>query len=274
MDKSFLQSPAWGEVQTSYGRKIKWLGSTLAIQYPLPFQQHYWFIPQGDYVAGLADGAVFVRFEPQLTPTLGRKVNDVHPSHTLITPLLSPDIMLKNMKQKCRYNIHLAEKKDILIKSDTDSETFYNVLVKTSYKQSIRLHPKPYYETMYEVLKKHHMVKIYTAYYQDKPIATGLFIYHGDTVTYLHGGSDYNYRSMMAPYLLHWQVMQAAYQDKFAYYDWFGIAPDNQLKHPFAGITRFKLDFGGEIISRPGTFEQPLRPLWYNAYSIMKHLWI
>ncbi len=266
--ESFLQSTAWGEVQQAYGYSIKRVDGVLAIRHPLPFKRWYWFIPQGALVNGLDDGALFVRYEPDLVPQHDRRVADIHPSKTLITPLTLPDQMLSGMKQKCRYNIHVAEKKALKITDQLSAEVFFEVLAKTSARQKIKLHPKRYYDTIIETLKKYDMVKVYGVAYQQQIIAVALIVYHQGVATYVHGGSDHDHRSLMAPYLLHWQIMQDARQAGLHSYDWFG------LSDRWPGVTRFKLGFGGQEIVRPGTFEHPLRPLWYTGYRMMKKLWI
>lgn len=270
MDKagSFLQSTAWGEVQQSYGHTIQQIDGVLAIRYELPLKKWYWFIPYGPLVDGLDDGAVFVRYEPLIQPQHDRRVSDLHPSKTLLTPLSTTDTMLAHMKQKCRYNIHLAEKKQLHVIRDLPSDQFFEVLTKMSKRQKIKLHSKRYYDAIIDTLKKYDMVNVYGVQYQHQTISVALIIYYQGTVTYLHGGSDYDYRSFMAPYLLHWQIMQDAMQAGMKQYDWFG------LSDRWPGVSRFKLSFGGQVMLRPGTFEHPLQPLWYTGYRIMKNLWI
>ena len=49
-----------------------------------------------------------------------------------------------------------------------------------------------------------------------------------------------------------------------------GIAPENAPNHPWAGVTRFKLGFGGRAVDYPGTFDLPLNRLWYTLYSLVR----
>lgn len=274
---SFLQSWEWGDVQQAYGRMVRRIEHPTqpvqAIRYALPLKQSYWFAPYGEYTDQLPNDAVFVRFEPVLIPLKGKRVMDVHPSHTLITPLAQPDVMLNSFKQKCRYNIRLAEKKGITVTTSQDVALFYQLLQSTAQQQDIRLHTQRYYQTIIDVLGKSNMARIFIAYHQTTPMAAALVVYFGNTATYLHGGSDYQYRAMMAPYVLHWQIMQAAQADGYAQYDWFGIAPVDQPNHYLANVSRFKLGFGGMVRERAGTYEQALRPMWYTGYQIAKKLW-
>lgn len=262
-------------MQAAYGRTVKTITqdnvTTYAIRYPLPLKRWYWFIPQGELptdLSALDDGALFVRYEPAVEPHSDRQVADVQPSKTLITTLADDATLLQQLKQKCRYNLRIAQKKGVTIHTDTDLETFYATLERTSNRQEIRLHPKRYYQTMVETLQRHNMVKLYRAEYEGHVVAVAMVVYHQGVATYLHGGSDYEYRSVMAPYLLHWQAMQDARSGGCQYYDWYGIGDQ------WPGVTRFKLGFGGTAVQRPGTFEHVLRPLWYTGYRLSKKLWI
>jgi len=271
---SFLQSPAWGEFQKAYGRQVVQVEQSGVvsqwIKYPLPFGQHYWFCPYGpDHTtsfnpAVLPTGALFLRYEASAEALGGKRVADVHPSHTLITTLSTPAQLLAGMKQKCRYNIHLAERKGVTIRqsrSVSDVATCYRLLQQTAQHQHIHIHPQRYYELMVEKL-----ATIYFAEYQGQVIATAIMIGHNDTMTYVHGGSDYTYRAVMAPHLLHWQAMQDALVAGYKYYDWFGIGAQ------WPGVTAFKLGFGGEEKVYPGTYELPLRSVWYTVYQLMKKI--
>lgn len=271
---SFLQSPAWGEFQMAYGRsvvRVEQSGHTSQwIKYALPFGQHYWFCPYGpDGVTSfdataLPAGALFLRYERGGAVLGGKRVADVHPSQTLVTLLTTPEKLLADMKQKCRYNIHLAERKGVTIRTSrtvSDVAQCYQLLQQTAQHQKIQLHSQRYYELMVEKLGT-----IYFAEYEGKPIAAAIMIGYEDTMTYVHGGSDYAHRAVMAPHLLHWQAMQDALAVGYQYYDWFGIGPQ------WPGVTTFKRSFGGEERTYAGTFEIPLKPMWYTAYSLMKKI--
>jgi len=96
-------------------------------------------------------------------------------------------------------------------------------------------------------------------------------MFFGNTVTYLHGVSGNEDRNVMAPYLLHWQIIREVKKMGYDSYDFWGIAPPQAGEdHPWAGITRFKKGFGGRAISYMGAFDLVFNPLWYGAYKIAK----
>ena len=96
--------------------------------------------------------------------------------------------------------------------------------------------------------------------------------FYGDTAVYLHGAFDYDNRQLMAPYLLQWSIILEAQKRNFRHYDFHGIAPAGQLNHPWAGVTRYKLGFGGQAKNYPGTFDFIYQPNWYKLYKIFRKL--
>ena len=295
---SFLQSWAWGNFQEEYGRRVYRLSSdslrAQCISHRLPAGWTYLFVPYGpigqwsnvtaaalfDQVTTVADKerAIFLRYERGYQYWGGRLVRAVHPQHTQIIPLRESAQMLAAMKQKWRYNIHLAERKGVRVHCSTavaDMHKLYPLLQHTAQRQGIAIHPLSYYQTMVHSLGAAGMLQLYLAEYQGQIIAGQIMIGFGSTMTYVHGGSNHRWRAVMAPHLLHWRAMVDAYTVGYQWYDLFGIAPPQQPQHSWAGLTRFKQGFGGEQRSYDSsTADIPLRPVWYNAYRLANVIWI
>ncbi|NIP32988.1 peptidoglycan bridge formation glycyltransferase FemA/FemB family protein, partial [Candidatus Saccharibacteria bacterium] len=123
-----------------------------------------------------------------------------------------------------------------------------------------RAHPKSYYKKILESLGS--MAEVWFAEYKGKVIAANLMIFWGNTVLYLHGASSRDHKNVMAPYLLHWELIKRAKADGYKYYDFWGIAPPDSPNHPWAGITRFKKGFGGTEVKYPGTFDLAINKFW------------
>ncbi len=215
-------------------------------------------------------------FATQLYRSLGFLPSRKHlqPRETLILDLTPSTLQLfNNFKPKTRYNIRLAEKKGVETKiSDRieDLPIFLKLLDATAKREKIQLHPQAYYQKQFSTLAPRGLEKLFLAYYQRKPIAGILVSFFNDRATYLHGGSLREYRQLMAPHLLQWQAIQTARDLGCKEYDFWGIAPANHPSHPWAGITRFKLGFGGKVVSYLPAQELPLQPFWYKIYKLLR----
>ena len=87
-----------------------------------------------------------------------------------------------------------------------------------------------------------------------------------------YGASDEQYRHLMAPSLLQWKAMKLCRARGCTRYDLLGIdaPPDGAATHPnepqrvssaWAGVTRFKKQFGGAVMIYPKEREIVLRPM-------------
>lgn len=235
--------------------------------------------------------AVFFRFEPtdenyklQITNYKLFKTTPIQPEHTLLLDLTkSEGELLAAMHHKTRYNIRLAERHGVTVHRTRltdpemlkeDFEIFWNLLSKTSVRDGFRPHPKNYYWQMLNTLMPQPAgstptpnAALYSAKYQNKTLATNLIMFFGETVTYLHGASSDEDRNVMAPYLLHWQIVKEAKRLDYKFYDFWGI---DEVKWP--GVTRFKKGFSGIEVAYLGTFDLPINKLWYKIYRLAKKI--
>ncbi|MEY4745219.1 MAG: protein FemA, partial [Candidatus Parcubacteria bacterium] len=242
------------------------------------------------------EGAVFARVEwpwpagkepvpyDQLSRWGFMPVRAVQPADTAIVDLASPpQDLLSGMHPKTRYNIRLAERHGVAVReanrdhahlAQHDVDLFWRMLDETASRDKFHTHPKSYYATMLDVLsaKKSQgfRTRLMFAEHGGKAVAAAIIGEYGDTATYLHGASLGEYRRVMAPYLLHWSVMQDAKRRGFAHYDLWGVAPTDDPDHPWAGITRFKTGFGGRRVSYLGAWELPGGRFWYTLYRYAK----
>ncbi len=227
--------------------------------------------------------SIFLRIDPTLPlqdniqPFKGFKTieHGFQPQDTLTLDLTkSENSLLEQMKPKGRYNIRLAAKKGVEVKKmGLDGiEIFYKLLNETTTRDKFSGHNKNYYKTMLETLSKDDQAAVFVAYYQDKPVAALIATFHKDTAIYYYGASSNDYRNVMAPYLLQWETIKYAKQKGLKVYDFLGISPANQPNHTWAGVTQFKLKFGGKHITYTHSQEKPIRPILYWAYKLYKRL--
>lgn len=291
MSISFLQTTKWCEFQKALGADCFNIENTLVVKYKLSFGKNYLYVPRAKTqdIDLNVDNTVFIRVEPEIENSnkdfigklknLGfKKVNqESMPSKTLILDIdESEEELLANMHQKTRYNIRLAEKKEIKIEivdelNDKEFDRIWILIQNTAKRDKFSSFSKDYYKKLLNVFPYVGdlipYIKIVLAKYKDEIIAAAIIMFYSDTATYLHGASDYKYRNLMAPYLIQWSAIQGAQKIGCVFYDFWGI---DEKKWP--GVTRFKKGFSGREVEYVGTWDLVLDKKLYFAYSILKRM--
>ncbi len=249
----------------------------------LPMGLCWYFVPRGPLLGddkdfrALMDGfarlarqgkCVFVRVEPpcdecSFLEKWGRKAHAHYfPGHTIFVDLnQSEEDILKQMRPKGRYNIKVATKRGVKIRKSRDASEFFKIFQETTARDGFQGHNQEYYQAMLDSLGEN--VELYLAELKGSIIAGIIVTFYKDTAIYYFGASSDEHRNSMAPYLLQWEAMSDAKQRGCKTYDLFGVAPEGDTKHPWAGITKFKEKFGGERKSYAKAREKVLKPFWY-----------
>ena len=305
---AFLQSWEWGEVLNASGEHVFRLArnrnesmraQAQLSRVKLPLGISYEYLMRGPIaVSGSAEadmlnrivhdqsGFTFARVESihevreKVKGHKTRTVDDVQPSVTLITDLTQDEEGLSGaMHHKTRYNSRLAEKKGVQVDLNADSkedfEDFMGLAQETASRHSIRIHPREHFE---EILRKLNgegdapKAFLAIARHDGDVLVANLMIDFAGTRTYLHGASSDAKKNLMAPYLLHFELMKDAKGEGLKNYDWWGIAPEGSEGHRLSGVTRFKKGFGGEVVVMPRTFDVIRKPGMYLLYRLAKKI--
>jgi len=245
----------------------------------------------------LPRGCAFIRFDlphyresspmQELPRPLRKSSSDVQPPDTVLVDL-SPreDEMLAAMKPKWRYNVKLAEKKDVTISSvdsrtasaleiDSGIERFYGLYRETAARDRIALHGQKYYRGLFQFAAEDPTapaVRLYFAEHGGRPLAAIIVLVGQDQAVYLYGASGNEGRNLMPAYALQWRAMRDAKAAGCSSYDLFGIPPNDDPGHPMHGLYRFKTGFGGRVIHRLGCWDYPLNGLLYGGFSLAEGL--
>ncbi len=171
----------------------------------------------------LKEKALFLKIEPLSPPTsykLSAKSSHegkaILPQHTIYIDLtLSEEKLLAQMHEKTRYNIHLAQKKGVVIKEEDSPEAlenFIKLLITTEHRQGFLAHYPDYYRHLWKALRPAKMVYLLSAYLPDSsyklPVASIMLFHFKDFLYYPYGGSNPEFRSYMAPNLLRFEAMK------------------------------------------------------------------
>jgi lipid II:glycine glycyltransferase (peptidoglycan interpeptide bridge formation enzyme) len=242
--------------------------------------------------------SIFLRIEPindipeaSLKESGFVKTKDIQPAKTLVLDLgASEEELFSRMHEKTRYNIGLAQRKGVKIRkaefNEKDFEIFWDIINKTAKRQGIRIFPKEYYRKELQIgknlpqpllregsslplgrVREDFQNLLFIAEFEGKPIAANLVNIFGKTATYLHGGSDNEFRSFMAPHLLQWEQIKEAKNQGCLIYDFWGY---DEQKWP--GVSRFKRGFGGREASYPGCFDYLINKIWFLIYKLARKI--
>lgn len=192
------------------------------------------------------------------------------PRRSLLVDLRLPEsAILAQMKPKGRYNIRVAERHGVAVIEDTSVEgidDFCRIYEDMTARQRIEAKPPEYFEDLLTVLVSAGKGSMFFAEYQRQRIAAAVVVYFGGRATYFYGASLDAHRNVMAPYLLHFEIMRRAKAIGCEWYDLWGIAPPNEPDHRWTNITTFKRKFGGREIDLVPTLDYVYDPAAYERY--------
>ncbi|KKP29209.1 MAG: hypothetical protein UR15_C0020G0004 [Parcubacteria group bacterium GW2011_GWA2_31_28] len=157
----------------------------------------------------------------------------------------SNDDLWNNMEKRSRTAIRKAKKNNISIKQIHtlyDLKEYYKLHCETYKRTKAKPHPFSYFKIIYE--KK--WANIFFAYLEDKLIATLNVSIFKNNALYWTSASDHKFSSLGANNLLQWHAIKWAKSKGCKWYD-SGEAILNTDNSKFAGLTKFKKSFGGEL---------------------------
>ncbi len=296
-----LQTAQWGLLKSSFGWTAKWLiqgesgiqllfrrlpfGFTLAYA-PKPASGFENLLPAIDEICR-QQKAIFLKVEPNFWETefnpsstiqtaFNPSPHSIQPPRTVIVSLEgSEEDILARMKQKCRYNIRLAEKKGVTVRAWDDLNGFHRLMQITGGRDGFGVHSLAYYQKAYQLFKPTGMAEILVAEFEGKPLAALMVFAVGKLAYYLYGASTNEERNRMPAYILQWEAMKWAKAIGCSEYDLWGVpdAPEEELEANFEtrsdglwGVYRFKRGFGGQVLRAAQSLDRVYMPFFYRLY--------
>lgn len=305
MSKSLLQTKEWAALRESQGWQAHSVDGIYVLEKKLPMGKSFLYAPEVNFsdlnlenflenIKKISQNSnkVFLRLEileendEKIIEKLKesgfvKAFEEVQPEFRQIIPIHGTiDEILAGMKQKGRYNIKIAQKNNIQVKTSNNIIEFYQMFLETAKRDGFSIRPKDYFENMLEILSAQGYVELLIANYQGKPVAAEIISYYDGVASYLYGASSNEYRNLMAPYLLHFEAMKRAKEKGCKVYDLLAVAPMEEKNgeqveiegHKHAGISRFKRQFGGETICLVGSYDLVFQPFWYKIFKIAEKM--
>ena len=290
-----LQSSAWLHVQRALGHEVlwgqgdgwQWGGAVRSGRFP-----RYLYIPYGpasrtQTAAALRDAASaaantrldFVRTEPTGADALtalrhlhARAARSIQPRWTWILDIDADlDVLRRGMEAGHRSRVNAAPRRGVTIRSTRDPASvavFVALQRAAAGRTGFAGQSERYHRAVAGVLMPRAMASMYLAEAEGSPVAAALCFDFGPTRYYAHAASDPDRgrRLGTGPPLL-WQMILDARDRGATTFDFWGVIPEDSQDHPWAGFSRFKKAFGGRLLERAGTWEIPVRPLRYRAFT-------
>lgn len=212
---------------------------------------------------------------------LQKSPEEMQPEHRQVIDLTKTEQQLfDEMKPKGRYNIRVAQRHSVVVKAQNSKlkaqsynsklKVFYDLYRQSAQRDGFTPRPLSYFEKMATHMTTH--MSCYVASLGNQPLAAALTVVWDGRVSYLYGGSSNEHRNVMAANRLHWEIIKAAKQAGMKTYDLLAIAPQDQPNHKFAGLRRFKEQFGGRSVRLLGSYDLIFDRLRYRLFILAEKL--
>jgi len=295
--KSILQSREWAEFKKSQGFVIFEYDNIFIHKRNLPFGQNFLYLPEvsanclsDDFLKSLnqltrENKSIFCRIEiidrfdgenEQKIIKAGykRAFEQVQPKWRQIINLeKNEEEILSQMRSKGRYNIKVAQKHSVKVKTDNQAiGVFHDLYLETVKREGISGRSIEYFDKMLDSFDQTDYLETYVALYENQPVCAALVSFYDGVASYLYGGSSRRHKEVMAPYLMHWKIICDAKERGMKEYDLIGRSRPGDDNPNWAGVTRFKEQFGGEAVEIMGSYDFIAKPAFYRIFKIAEKM--
>ena len=184
------------------------------------------------------------------------------------------DDIFKEMRATTRNLVRRAEKEGVTVEASRDPVAdlplFLHLHEETRKRHKFTPYTDAFFRAQVEEFAKTGNVTLYVARHQGTVLATSIHMHMGGETSYHHGASVIS--KIPASTLLQWTAIQDALKRGDHVYNFWGIAPEGQKNHPFAGVTLFKTGFGGKLLELQHCIDVPISGRYYvtRAFEVMR----
>lgn len=219
----------------------------------------------------------FLNFNPDY-PELFKRNNWIESKeqiqfrNTIAIPLNKTDEeILKDMKQKTRYNIRLSERKGVKVRigNKSDFEDLFKLYATTALRDNFVIRSKHYYLNLWGKFFDAGLCEPIIAEFEGEILAGVIIYFFSGKAYYVYGMSSEKNRNLMATYLLQWKAIQRAREKNCKMYDFWGAPDELNENDRMWGVYKFKLGFGGTFIRTVGAWDFPVNKFGYIIYNFV-----
>lgn len=284
-----VQSPEWGEFKTTMGTEAVRVGNIQYTLHNIPFTKlkvGYCPKPNTEEInleklaeSGMKHNCTHIKIDVPNTNSDYRldsfpgHLRHVKPTFAKATFMLdltkTEEELLANMHQKTRYNVHLAERRGVLVEESDDVSIFTSLQKETAQRQHFFVHPDKYYQTLWELLHPKQMAYLLNAKVNGEVNAAYFLLKYNDTFYYTYGASTTKDASYMASNLLMWEAIKFGKKLGCKQFDmWGALSKPVDTTNAWYGFHRFKEGYGGEHLEYPGAWDLIIKPTEYQLFQV------
>ena len=182
--------------------------------------------------------------------------------------------ILSGMRKTTRYLIRQALKnKDVEINQSQDQkelEVFDRVNQETVKRHDFVPFSLSYLKNQLSSFSEDNQISIFLGKYKKEVVCSGIFVFWQGIGFYHHGASSLKYPKIPTAYLLQWEAIKKAKKRGCRLFNFWGIAPEGNKSHPWAGLSLFKKGFGGYSKEYVSTQDFPLSQKYWLTFLFEK----
>ena len=259
----FLQSPEWAKVKLEWKHeeiilhdengKINAYLSVLLRKVPV-LNRYIMYAPRGP---------ICDIYNEKIIKELADEIRKIAKKYKAFIFRADPDVLVDDEEFK-RIIKEAGTKEDL--------PEFYKTMKETGSRDNFIIRSIEYYEKIYDCLGPEH-VRIMLAEYEGEVIAATMPILYGNKVWYLYGGSKNEKRNLMPNYLLQWEMIKWALENKCDVYDFRGISGFKDEHSDSYGVYKFKKGFNPDFTEFIGEIYIIFNPIVNNLFKAMSFMY-
>ncbi len=301
--RHILQSWEWGQFKGRWGWTPRYFlneertAAALVLRRAFsPLKLNILYVPKGpvlDYADGALvgrvlsdlvavarrDRALFIKIDPDLEQSARSVLLDrgwrfsaeqIQFRNTMLIDLArGEDELLTAMKPKTRYNVRLAQKKGVEIRSGdlNDLALLYQLYAETAQRDGFIIRPIDYYRDAWGSFIRAGLAHPLIAVVDRQAVAGLIFFRFADRAWYMYGMSSHLHREKMPNYLLQWEALRRAKAQGCTVYDLWGAPDELNENDSMWGVFKFKEGLGAEFTPHVGAYDFVVSRAGYWLYT-------